>query len=98
MPIDDRKPAIWLQCSPHSLRKPSAIRNAMKSIRHKNKICRSSQGCNAVCVTRDKLTVSYSAFHEPMLRDVQQRLVNVDCRNLPRNFCYLKGKPTIARA
>src|SRR5262245_12413367 len=98
MPIDDCKPAICFQRRSHSLRKPSAVRNAMKGIRHENEVCRSSQLRNVVSITRDKLTVNYSAFHEPMPRNFQQCRINVDCQNVPRDFCYLKGEPTVARA
>src|SRR5262249_49359014 len=98
MPVDDRKLAIWFQCARDSLREPSAVRYAVKRICHKNKICGSSQFGDVVSVARDKVTISSPALNKTVPRDFQQRWIDVDCRNMSGDFCYLQGEPTIARA
>src|SRR5215472_4670182 len=67
VPIDDCKLAVRFQCCADSLGKSIAIWNAMKSVRHKNKVRWSSQLGNIVSITQNEFAITYTTFHEAIL-------------------------------
>src|SRR5579863_5386759 len=67
MPVDDGKATRRLERFAHSLRQTELVRNAMKSIRHKDKVNRVwHERCKLVGVSRYEIAISDAALFETM--------------------------------
>lgn len=99
MPVDDGKAAGWLQDFAYRLRQSDRIGNAVKDIRHENKVGRPRCKRGKLAgVTRYKFAIRRAGFREPTARDFQQVAVDVDRDNAARDLGDLKREPAVARA
>src|SRR5216684_1454022 len=98
VPVDDGKASAELERFPHGARQSRAIGNAVKGIRHEDKVSRTwREPGNLVSITFDKTAVRHATFGKTMPRHFEQVAIDVDGHNATRAFCDLQREPTVGR-
>src|SRR5712692_356995 len=96
VPVDDGKASAELERFPHGARQSRAIGNAVKGIRHEDKVSRTwREPGNLVSITFDKTAVRHATFGKTMPRHFEQVAIDVDGHNATRAFCDLQREPTV---
>jgi hypothetical protein len=87
MSVNDGKVTIWLEGFAHSLRQSGPVRNAVKGIRHEDKVDQSCRElCQIVSITHYEIAISYAALVETVARHLEQIAVNINRDDVMRDF------------